>query len=82
METNKLSEIDFKMKELIGIYHQYKKDAEDGPEKRIKLKSMQVKIGKYVKKSVKLSKEEGYTTLEIAKRLDIPESTVRSILEG
>lgn len=83
VSTNELLGLyNIKMNELKEVYHQYKENTEDGPEKRKQLRLMQIKMGRYIKKSVRLSKEEGYTTLEISKRLEIPESTVRRMLEG
>jgi DNA-binding NarL/FixJ family response regulator len=62
-------------------YKQYNESIEDGVDKRKKLARLQLEIGRHVKRLVLLLKEEGYTTLEIATRLGISESTVRN-LEG
>lgn len=81
MKTNESLELRNKIEELKDEYKRYNESTEDGVEKRRKLARIQLEIGRNVKKLVVLLKEEGYTTLEIAKRLGISESTVRN-LEG
>jgi DNA-directed RNA polymerase specialized sigma24 family protein len=81
MKSNEALELYDKLYELKDEYKQYNESIEDGVDKRRKLARLQLEIGGYVKKLVLLLKEEGYTTLEIATRLGISESTVRN-LEG
>lgn len=79
MKTNKTLELYDKLYELKNEYKQYKESAEDSVDKRRKLARLQLEIGRHVKKLTLLLKEEGYTTLEIATRLGISESTVRNL---
>jgi DNA-directed RNA polymerase specialized sigma24 family protein len=81
MKSNEALELYDKLYELKDEYKQYNESIEDGVDKRRKLARLQLEIGRHVKRLVLLLKEEGYTTLEIATRLGISESTVRN-LEG
>jgi DNA-directed RNA polymerase specialized sigma24 family protein len=81
MKTNEALELYDKLYELKDEYKQYNESIEDGVDKRRKLARLQLEIGRHVKRLVLLLKEEGYTTLEIATRLGISESTVKN-LEG
>ena len=77
METEKILELKNKLEELKDNYKQYKENTEDGVDKDKTLRKMQIKVGQHIKKLVLLLKEEGYTTLEIAEELDIPEKQLR-----
>lgn len=81
MKSRKTLELYDKLYELKDELRQYRKSAEDGVEKENEIVRMDMEIGEIVEKLVSLLKKEGYTTLEVATRLGISESTVR-ILEG
>jgi DNA-directed RNA polymerase specialized sigma24 family protein len=81
MKSNEALGLYDKLYELKDEYKQYNESTKDGVDKRRKLARLQLDIGRHVKRLVLLLKEEGYTTLEIATRLGISESTVRN-LEG